>query len=126
MTARATKRPTGRREAVLSQCGALSVAELDYPFGEDTAVFKVVGKMFAMVSLGDAAGSVTLKCEPEESEALRQAHSGITPGYYMNKRHWISIDLGADLPPDLVTELVRGSYDLVVASLPAKHRPTAG
>ena len=117
-------KPRSLRDAVLKKCGARPAAELDYPFGDDTAVFKVVGKMFALVSLGEPPGSVTLKADPEESEALRQAHAAITPGYYMNKRHWITVDLGG-VPPELVEELVLGSYELVVATLPGKHRPAA-
>jgi predicted DNA-binding protein (MmcQ/YjbR family) len=111
------------RERLLAQCASLPAAELDHPFGPDTAVFKVAGKMFALVALGQPPGSATLKCEPDESEALRQAYESITPGYYMNKRHWVTVDLGADLPADVVPELVRGSYDLVVAALPARLRP---
>jgi predicted DNA-binding protein (MmcQ/YjbR family) len=111
------------REAVLAQCGALPAAELTYPFGDDNAVYKVGGKMFALVTLGDEPAAATLKCDPEESIALRQAHSSITPGYYMNKQHWITVDLSARLPDGLVPELVRGSYDLVVAALPRKKRP---
>ncbi len=119
------KKAVGTRDAVLVQCGSLPAAELDYPFGDDTAVFKVAGKMFAMVALGEPPGSTTLKCEPEESISLRQSYASITPGYHMDKRHWITVGLGADLPAELVTELVQGSYDLVVAGIPAKRRPTA-
>jgi len=110
---------------VLEQCGELVAAELTYPFGHDTAVFKVAGKMFALVSLGDTPGQATLKCDPKEATALRDAYDAITPGYHMNKRHWVTVDLGAALPADLVAELVRSSYELVVASLPAKLRPVS-
>lgn len=120
------RREASSREAVLEQCGAFDEAELGYPFGEDTAVFKVGGKMFAMVALGDPAGSVTLKCDPMESEALRASHSAISPGYHTNKRHWVTVDLGGDRPSGLVADLVRNSYELVVAALPARLRPGAG
>lgn len=123
MSARSRAAREGTRNGVLAQCGDLPAAEIVYPFGDDTAVFKVVGKMFALVALGEEPGSVTLKCDPEESVALRQAHASITPGYYMNKQHWITVDLGPRLPDGLVPELVRGSYDLVVASLPRRKRP---
>jgi predicted DNA-binding protein (MmcQ/YjbR family) len=111
------------RQAVLRQCEGLPGSTLEYPFGEDTAVYKVGGKMFALVGLGEGAGVVTLKCEPDESEALRQEYPAITPGYYMNKRHWITLDLGASLPAGVVRELVAGSYELVVAGLAARSRP---
>ncbi|MFZ0171285.1 MAG: MmcQ/YjbR family DNA-binding protein [Acidimicrobiales bacterium] len=112
-----------KRDGVLEQCGAFAEAELTYPFGDDTAVFKVAGKMFALVSLGDAPAQATLKCDPEEATALRRTYDGVTPGYHMNKRHWVTVDLGAALPGELVADLVRGSYQLVVASLPARRRP---
>jgi predicted DNA-binding protein (MmcQ/YjbR family) len=112
-----------RRQPVLRQCAGMAAATLSYPFGEDTAVFKVGDKMFALVSLDDDPVSVTLKCEPAEAAALRDAHEAITPGYYMNKRHWITVDLGGTLPAGLVTDLVANSYELVVSSLPRKLRP---
>ena len=68
------------RDAVLRQCGELAGAELCYPFGDEVAVFKVGGKMFAIVSLGQDAGAATLKCDPEEATALRESHAGIAPG----------------------------------------------
>ncbi|MGH9172388.1 MAG: MmcQ/YjbR family DNA-binding protein [Acidimicrobiales bacterium] len=126
MSGRAAKQAAGLRESVLRQCGSLTEAELDYPFGDGAAVFKVVGKMFALVSLGDPPGSVTLKCDPEECVALCQAYPSVTPGYHMNKRHWVTVELAGSLPAALLPELVRGSYDLVVAALPAGRRPAAG
>jgi predicted DNA-binding protein (MmcQ/YjbR family) len=112
-----------RRDGVLQQCAGLAGVELCYPFGDDVAVFKVGGKMFAIVSLGRDAGAATLKCDPEEAAALRGSHDGITAGYHMSKRHWITVDLAAQLPTGLVRQLVEGSYELVVASLPAQLRP---
>jgi predicted DNA-binding protein (MmcQ/YjbR family) len=111
-----------RREAILRQCVGMAAA-VSYPFGEDTAVFKVGDKMFALVSLDDDPGRVTLKCEPAEAAALRDSHEAITPGYYMNKRHWITVDLGGALPAGLVSDLVTNSYELVASSLPGKRRP---
>jgi predicted DNA-binding protein (MmcQ/YjbR family) len=111
------------RETVLDQCAAFGGSELSYPFGDETAVFKVSGKMHAMVSLDDSPGRVTLKCDPEAAIGLRNAYTAIGPGYYMNKRHWITVDLGGDLPDELLTDLVGDSYDLVVAGLPARLRP---
>jgi predicted DNA-binding protein (MmcQ/YjbR family) len=111
------------RDAVLHQCADLAGAELCYPFGDEVAVFKVGGKMFAVVSLGRDARAATLKCDPEEAAALRGSHDGITAGYHMSKRHWITVDLAAQLPNGLVRQLVKGSYELVVASLPARLRP---
>jgi predicted DNA-binding protein (MmcQ/YjbR family) len=112
------------RAEVLEQCSGLAGAELSYPFGDQTAVYKVGTKMFAMVSLEDLPGSVTLKCDPDEAVSLRAAHSTITPGYYMNKRHWITVGLGGEVPGELIADLIASSHALVVGSLPARLRPT--
>ncbi len=115
------------RGQVLERCSALPAAELSHPFGEDTAVFKVSGKMFALVDLTGKHGRVTVKADPGYAAALVVRHQQITPGYYMNKRHWITVDLGdatcATLPAGLVDELLEDSYQLVVAGLPARLRP---
>ncbi|MGI8535426.1 MAG: MmcQ/YjbR family DNA-binding protein [Mycobacteriales bacterium] len=115
------------RALVLERCEALPAAELCYPFGEDTAVFKVRGKMFALVDLADEHGRVTVKADPGDAAALAVRHRQITPGYYMDKRHWITVELadaaGAPLPTGQVDELLEDSYRLVVAGLPARRRP---
>jgi predicted DNA-binding protein (MmcQ/YjbR family) len=111
------------RETLLGQCAAFAGSELSYPFGDETAVFKVGGKMHALVSLDDSRGRVTLKCDPDAATGLRASYAAISPGYYMNKRHWITIDLGGDVPDELLIDLVSGSYDLIVAGLPARSRP---
>jgi predicted DNA-binding protein (MmcQ/YjbR family) len=113
------------REAVRDQCSRLPGAELSYPFGDDTAVYKVSGKMFALVSLDAAPGAVTVKCDPEISVALRGSYRSITPGYYMNKRHWITVTFEGDVPPSVVGDLVVDSHALVVMSLPARARPSS-
>jgi predicted DNA-binding protein (MmcQ/YjbR family) len=66
---------------------------------------------------------MSVKCDPELARALVAEHSAITPGYHLNKRHWISITLAADLPPGLAEDLLVDSYDLVVDSLPRARRP---
>jgi predicted DNA-binding protein (MmcQ/YjbR family) len=114
--------PTSRAE-VLAQCAGLAGAELSYPFGDHTAVYKVGEKMFAMVSLEDTPGSATVKCDPDEAASLRGSHSTITPGYYMNKRHWITIGLGGEVPGELVADLIANSHGLVVDTLPLRLRP---
>ena len=108
-------------------CSAMPAAELCHPFGDDTAVFKVVGKMFALVDLRDSRGSVTLKADPGLAAALVRQHPQVSPGYHMDKRHWITIELddaaAPPLPEGLVEDLVEDSYGLVVARLPVRLRP---
>jgi predicted DNA-binding protein (MmcQ/YjbR family) len=94
-------------------CLRLAGAEETFPFGPETSVFKVGGKMFAVVGLEAKPLRVTLKCEPELSVQLRNTYEEITPGYHANKRHWITVDLTGSLEDGLIRELVGGSYDLV-------------
>lgn len=96
-----------------------------FPFDKDTLVFKVMGKMFALIPLEKwEAGDpwINLKCDPERSEELREHYQGITPGYHMSKKHWNSVQCNSDVPPGLVLELADHSYDLVVSGLPKKLR----
>jgi predicted DNA-binding protein (MmcQ/YjbR family) len=108
--------PFGYRERVTEDelrdiCMALPMAEETYPFGEETTVFKVVGKIF---TLGDLTRrSISLKIDPEDSIALRADFPGvIIPGYHLNKKHWITVDTDR-VPDDLVADLIRNSYSLV-------------
>ncbi len=89
----------------------------EFPFGEDTLVFKVMGKMFAATNITKEVFRVNLKCDPERSIQLREEYEDIIPGFHMNKKHWNTIYLERDLPSKLKTELIDHSYDLVVASL---------
>jgi len=94
-------------------CLAQPGAEETFPFGPEASVFKVGGKMFAVVGLKAKPLRVTLKCEPELSVQLRNTYREITPGYHANKRHWITVDLSGSLDDALIRELIGGSYDLV-------------
>ncbi len=97
-------------------------AELTYPFGEATTVFKVGGRMFAVVSEGDAPARITLKCDPDYASYLTQQFDDIVPGYHMNKRHWITISLTPSMSADLIDELISDAYDLIVAAMPSHTR----
>ncbi len=94
-------------------CLSLAGAEETFPFGPETSVFKVGGKMFAVVGLHADPLRVTLKCEPELSVQLRNTYEEIVPGYHANKKHWITVDLTGSLEDGLVRELIVDSYDLV-------------
>ena len=76
-------------------------AEASYPFGPEALVYKVRGKMFALVSQDDKP-SVTLKCTPEDGELLVGQFAAVKPGYHLNKRHWMTISLSGDLPGELL------------------------
>jgi predicted DNA-binding protein (MmcQ/YjbR family) len=94
-------------------CLKLSAAEETFPFGPETSVFKVGGKMFAIVPLKRKPLKVSVKCEPELGEQLRATYDEIEPGYHLNKRHWVTVTCGGAASDELVGELVGGSYDLV-------------
>ena len=100
----------------------------DFPFDEDTLVFKVLGKMFALVPLerwesGNAC--ISLKCKPEYSQELRAEYSSIQGAYHMNKLHWNMIFLNkGEISAQLLKELIDLSYELVVKGLPKKLRDT--
>ena len=111
-----------RRDRVIAACGAKLGSVEDYPFGDDAAVFKVAGRMFAIVSLGDALGSVSLKCDPGLAADLRGRYPAIAPGYHLNKRHWNTVTLDGSVPDAEVLELVDHSYDLVLAGLSRAQR----
>lgn len=93
-----------------------------FPFDENTLVFKVRGKMFALSGLERIPNEINLKCDPEKAIELREEYDGlIYGGYHMNKNHWNTLVLES-LPNNLITELIDHSYDLVVAKLPKKLR----
>ncbi len=96
-----------------------------FPFDENTLVFKVGGKIFALSSLSDwekGVGQINLKCDPERALELRESHEEIIPGYHMNKKHWNTVSCTGRLSSTLIRELIDHSYDLVFAGLPKKIR----
>jgi predicted DNA-binding protein (MmcQ/YjbR family) len=86
---------------------------LDYPFGEDVAVYKVKDKMFALIAEGKDPVRISLKCDPELSKILREKYETVLEGYHLNKKHWNTIILTGQLPWEEVQGLIRHSYDLV-------------
>lgn len=100
--------------------GGMWCATLDKPFGPETAVYKVGGKMYALVSLDPMLPRVTLKAKPEDVAARLEAYPSVEPGYYMNKRHWISLWLDGSIPDETLRKWAHESYALVVDTLPKK------
>ncbi|GLY29412.1 MmcQ/YjbR family DNA-binding protein [Kineosporia sp. NBRC 101731] len=114
---------TTLRATALRIATGLPAAEHCFPFGPEHEVCKVVGKVYFLAGELRAQPLVTLKCEPEYSLALQEEFPSISPGYHMNKKHWISISAGDDITDELLDELVRSSYMLVVSTLPRAKRP---
>ena len=102
-------------------CLAKPGVEETFPFDEKTLVFKVMGKMFALIPLEKGSG-VSLKCDPERAIELRAEWEEIEGAYHMSKKHWNMLDLNGRLPRDLVWELVMHSYNLVVKKLKKADR----
>jgi predicted DNA-binding protein (MmcQ/YjbR family) len=80
-------------------------------------VFKVAGKMFPLCHLVESPHRVSLKCEPELAEALRQAQPAVIPGYHLDKRHWNTVIIDGSLLDEVIGDMVEDSYDLVVSKL---------
>jgi predicted DNA-binding protein (MmcQ/YjbR family) len=94
---------------------------LDYPFGEGTSVYKVghketgEGKMFAIIADDSKPLRVSLKCDPNLAEVLREKYETVVPGYHLNKKHWNTIICTGQLPDDEIKDLANLSYQLVTA-----------
>ena len=94
----------------------------ELPFGPDTLVFKVMGKVFALTSLDSIEFRVNLKCDPDLAIQLREQFDFIQPGFHMNKKHWNTIYVNSPLSDTAFKRYIEHSYDLVVKSLPPKIR----
>ncbi|MBK7105071.1 MAG: MmcQ/YjbR family DNA-binding protein [Ignavibacteriae bacterium] len=93
----------------------------DFPFDEETLVFKVGSKMFCLVSM-ETPLKINLKCEPEDVINLIEENEEIMPGYHMNKKYWITINLDGKLSNKFVFNLIDNSYKLVYEKLPKKEK----
>jgi len=105
------------REYCLQKPGA----EESFPFGEETLVFKVGGKIFLLASL-TAGNRFNAKCDPERAVELRERHEEVQPGYHMNKRHWNTVRMDGALKAREIREMIDHSYEIVLAGLPKKVR----
>lgn len=101
-------------------CLALTGTGEDFPFGPEAAVFKVIGKMFAIIPVDETPQTISLKCDPIEVPLLREKYEAVQPGYHLNKTHWNTVTINSDLPDDLMLEMVEDSYLLVRQKLTKK------
>lgn len=109
-------------EKFIAYCENKAHVSMDTPFGPETLVIRVHGKIFALTGLDEAEFKVNLKCDPEYAIQLREKHDEIIPGYHMNKKHWNTVKFDGKLSDKLLKELVDHSYTLVFNSLPKKLR----
>jgi predicted DNA-binding protein (MmcQ/YjbR family) len=89
----------------------------EFPFGEETLVFKVMGKMFLLASLDSVPLQINIKCDPEKAIELREEYEAVQPGYHMSKKHWNTVIIDGSIPAKKIFEWIDDSYDLVVAGL---------
>lgn len=103
------------REYCITKAGVTE----EFPFDQNTLVFKVMGKMFALCDV-QAFESINLKCEPEKAIELREQYKGVTAGYHMSKKHWNTVVMDGSINDKLIRGWIDDSYNLVVAGLPKK------
>ena len=111
-----------KKELIEKHLANFKGSEGSYPFGPEALVYKVMGKMFALVSQNEEIPRVTLKCIPEDGAFLVEQFEAVIPGYHMNKKHWITISLTDELPEEMLIDIADNSYDLVVSKLPRKDK----
>ncbi|MEP7014665.1 MAG: MmcQ/YjbR family DNA-binding protein [Verrucomicrobiota bacterium] len=99
-------------------CLKKPAATEDTPFGDDTLVFKVSGKRFALAALDEVPTTANLKCDPDLALELRDRFVQVQPGYHMNKKHWNTVELESGIPDAELRTMIDHSYDLVVQNLP--------
>ena len=109
-------------ESFRAYCLSKASATEGMPFGPDNIVFKVRGKMFALLALDEVPTRVNLKCDPDLALELRDRYEQVEPGYHMNKKHWNTVVLDGVIPDAEVKGMIDHSYELVVASLPKAKR----
>ena len=110
-----TKQLNDWRSICLAKLGSTE----ETPFGPETLVYKVGGKMFALLRV-NAPLSINLKCDPQEAMILRDTFDEVIPGYHMNKKHWNTVALESNLDKKLIHDWIDDSYQLVLKSLPKK------
>ncbi len=112
-------------ETLRTYCLKKENATEDFPFGEETLVFRVRGRIFALTSIYDRPLTVNLKCDPERAIDLRERYPEVQPGYHMNKKHWNTVTLDGALSSRDIFSMIDHSYDLVRQGAPSP-RPKAG
>ena len=113
-------------EEVRDYCLSKKSVTESTPFDDVTLVFKVAGKMFALLPLDEINLSINLKCEPEKAVSLREMYPSVKPGYHMNKNHWNTVYVDGTVEKKLILQWIDDSYQLVINTLPRKTRQTLG
>lgn len=109
-------------EELRDYCLHLKGATEEFPFGPETMVYKVKGKVFLLTSLDSERLSFNVKCDPEIAIELREHYSAVVPGYHMNKKHWNTVNANGSVSDKFLYQWILDSYQLVVQALPKKMR----
>lgn len=107
-------------ETLHQYCLSKKGAEESFPFGEETLVFKVMGKLFLLTGMASQPLQFNVKCDPEKAIELREKYSCVLPGYHMNKQHWNTVICDGSVNDKLLKEWIDHSYELIVSSLSKK------
>ena len=111
-------------EEIRDYCLAKPAVTEGLPFNDTALVFKVAGKMFALLDLSEDSRGISLKCDPELAVELREQHPEVTPAWHFNKQHWNGVDLQGSISNSQLKEWIDHSYSIVVASQPKSKRET--
>jgi len=106
------------QKILLTKNGSLK----EFPFGKDVAVYKVMNKMFALVSFTKGFININLKCQPDDALGYRDIYECVIPGYHMNKKHWNTIIVNGEMKDEILIDMIDESYDLVVSKLTKKEK----
>ena len=110
------------RNALMEFAMKMTGAYQEFPFGPQAAVYKVRGKMFALIPIVEEPPSVSVKCDPVEAIMLREMYKAVIPGYHLSKKHWNTVYVDGEIPDDRILEMIEDSYLLVRQKLPKKDR----
>ncbi|MDR3713464.1 MAG: MmcQ/YjbR family DNA-binding protein [Puia sp.] len=109
-------------ETLREYCLKKAHSQEGFPFGENTLVFTVKGKIFLLTSLDKAVLQFNVKCDPEKAIGWREEYASVQPGYHMNKKLWNTVLVDGSIPAKFLREMIDDSYRLVVRSLPKKEQ----
>lgn len=109
-------------EEIEAFCMSLPGVSADFPFGEETLVFRVMGKIFLLSNIFNVPLSLNLKAEPEQALLWREEYDAVQPGYHMNKKHWNTVNLNGSIPNELIKEMILHSYERVKSGLTKKQK----
>lgn len=109
-------------EQLREYCLSFRAVSENFPFDEYTLVFKVGGKMFALIPLDNPQPQIAMKCDPEKAIELRETYECIVPAFHFNKKYWNTVIISNEISENKIKELIQHSYELVVSGLTRKIR----